>query len=132
MKKLATALAVFVALAAASIAVAKTATLSGTYKTKITGKGPNTLMGILDGTWKIKLSNGTYTVTNKGKAEVNGDYKIKGSTISLTDDGGPAKCKGTGKYSFVLSGKTLTLMKVSDTKSCLGRQEVLAHPFMKA
>ena len=54
-----------------------------------------------------------------------------GKEISLTDTGGSSSCSGTGTYKFKLSGSTLTFTKVKDTKSCVGRQGVLSHPFTK-
>ena len=130
MKRLIAAVATLIVLVGATVALAATS-LSGTYTTKITGKGANTLKGGLDGAWKITLKSGKYTATWKGKAAVNGAYTIKGTTISLTDKGGPDKCKGTGKFKFKLAGKTLTLTKIRDTKACAGRDAVLAHPFTK-
>jgi hypothetical protein len=125
------AVVLLIALTATSVAFAAS-TLSGTYTTKISGKGANTLMGALDGTWKLKLKNGKYTVSLGSKAEVNGNYTIKGNTISLTDTGGPAKCPGTGKYKFKISGNSVTLTKVKDAKACVGREDVLAHKLTKA
>jgi hypothetical protein len=66
------------------------------------------------------------------KAVTHGDYTIKGTTISLTDKGGPDKCKGTGKYKFKLAGKTLTFTKISDTPACVGRSAVLAHKLLRS
>jgi len=129
-KRLIAAVATLVVLVAATVALAATS-LTGTYTTKITGKGANTLKGGLDGSWKLTLKSGKYSVIWNGKAAVSGAYKIKGTTISLTDKSGPDKCKGTGKYKFKLAGKTLTLTKISDTKACAGREAVLAHPFTK-
>jgi hypothetical protein len=124
------AVVLLIALTATSVAFAAS-TLSGTYTTKISGKGANTLKGALDGTWKLKLKNGKYTVSLGSKAEVNGNYTIKGNTISLTDTGGPAKCPGTGKYKFKISGTSATLTKVKDAKACVGREDVLAHKLTK-
>jgi hypothetical protein len=129
-KRLIIASSILVALIVATVAFAA-GTLSGTYTTKITGKGANTLNGALDGTWTIKIKNGKYTVKLGSKAEVNGNYAIKGSTISLTDTGGPGKCKGTGKYKFKISGKSVTLTKVKDAKGCAARADVLAHKLTK-
>jgi hypothetical protein len=129
-KRLFMAASILVALIVASVAFAA-GTLSGTYTTKITGKGANTLNGGLDGTWTLKLKNGEYTVKLGRKAEDNGNYTIKGSTISLTDTGGPGKCKGTGKYKFKISGNSVTLTKLKDAKACVGREDVLAHKLTK-
>jgi hypothetical protein len=127
MKKLTTAVAVLVALAATSMAIAKTVSLKGTYKTVITGKGPGTLNGGLDGTWKFKLTSSSYKVSLGSKPQVQGNYTISGSTISFTDTGGPAKCAGTGKYKFKLTGDKLKLTKISDAMACIGRDDVLTH-----
>jgi hypothetical protein len=128
MKRLAIATALIAALAMSAVALASS-TLSGTFKTTITGSGANTLHGTLDGTWKISFKNGTYKVTDNGHAAVNGHYKLKGSTISLTDKAGPAKCSGTGKYKFQLKGKTLKFTTISEP--CAGRQGVLTHKLTK-
>jgi hypothetical protein len=129
-KRLIIAVSILVALTVASVAFAAS-TLSGSYTTKITGKGANTLNGALDGTWTLKLKNGKYSVKLGPKAEVHGNYTIKGNTISITDTGGPAKCKGTGKYKFKIKGSSATLTKVKDSKACVGREDVLAHKLTK-
>jgi hypothetical protein len=131
MKRLATVTALLAALAITSVALASS-TLSGTFKTTITGTGANTLHGGLDGTWKISFKNGTFKVSNSGRAVTHGNYTITGSTVSLTDMGGKGKCSGTGKYKFKLKSNTLTFTKVSDGASCVGREGVLAHKFTKA
>jgi hypothetical protein len=115
---------------AASTALAAT-TLSGTYQTKITGKGAYSLKGGLDGTWTINVTKGKYTVKLNGKSVIKGKDVISGSHVTLTDTSGPFKCKGTGKYSFKLSGKSLTFKKIRDTAACVGRADVLAHKFTK-
>ena len=132
MKRIVTAIALLAALAVTAVAVASTAKLSGTYTTKISGKGPNTASGGLDGSWKLVLKKGKYNVSLNGHAVVNGKYTIKASTISITDTGGSGKCAGTGKYKFTIKGSKLTFKKISDTKSCTDRSEVLAHTFTKS
>jgi hypothetical protein len=122
--------AVLIALTATSVALASS-TLSGSYTTKITGKGAKTLKGGLDGTWTIKLKNGKYTVKLGKKSEVTGSYTIKGNKLKLTDTSGPAKCPGTGTYKFKISGNRATLTKVKDAKACVGREDVLAHKLTK-
>ncbi len=128
MKRFALVTALIAALALAATALAATK-LSGTFTTTISGKGPSTLNGALDGTWKITFKKGAYKVTDNGHAAVNGAYKLKGSTISLTDKAGPAKCSETGKYKFQLNGKTLKLTKISDP--CAGRAGVLSRKLTK-
>lgn len=131
MKRFATMLALLVALLATSVAVAASAGLHGTFTTTITGKGPNTLNGALDGHWKLVLRKGKYNVSDNGKSLAKGNYTIKKSTITLNDTSGSGKCKGTGKYKFKLKNKTLTVTKISDAKACIGRQDVLAHKLTK-
>jgi hypothetical protein len=130
MKRLAIVTALIAALAMSAVALASS-TLSGTFKTTITGSGANTLHGALDGTWKVSFKNGTYKVSDNGKAITKGKYTITGSTVSLTDKSGTGKCAGTGMYKFKLKGKKLTFTKVSDTTACAGRTGVLAHKFTK-
>jgi hypothetical protein len=130
MKRLTIVAALLAALVLAATALAATK-IAGTYQTKITGTGANTLHGALDGTWTVSLKSGKYAAKLNGNAVVNGKYTVKKSTISLTDTGGSGKCKGTGKFKFTLKHKTLTLKKISDTKACADRDMVLAHPFKK-
>jgi len=130
MKRLAIVAALLATLVLAAAALAATK-ITGTYQTKITGKGANTLGGALDGTWTVTLKSGKYTAKLNGKAVVNGNYTIKKSTISLTDTGGSGKCTGTGKFKFTLKNKVLTLKKISDAKACSPRDMVLAHKFNK-
>jgi hypothetical protein len=122
------ALALTLAAVATGVALASGG-LSGTFKTTI--KGDSALGGQLNGTWTIKFKNGTYHVTSNGHAVTHGRFAISGKDISLTDTGGTAKCNGTGTYKFKLSGSTLKFTKLMDTKSCIGRQGVLSHPFTK-
>jgi hypothetical protein len=124
MKRLATLVAVLLAVTGASVALA--AGGLGKFETKITGKGAKTEHGSLDGTWTIDLSSptsGKVKLTWKGQKAGGGTYVISGSTITLT----PRKngeCKTKGKYTFKLTGKTLTFTKISDT--CTQRSDVLA------
>lgn len=102
------------------------ATLSGKYKEVI--KNDSALGGALNGTWVIKLKNGTYHVTDNGKAEVHGTFKITGDKVSVKDTGGPAKCSGTGKYKFTVTGNKVRFKLISDpSSSCVGRKDVLTH-----
>ena len=137
MKRSALIAAILAVLALSATAFAATTSLTGTYKTTITGKGANTLNGLIDGTWTGKFTKSGYkviwkTTTGKTTTEVAGTYTISGSTISLTDKSGPAKCPGTGKYKFKLTSTTLSFTKISDNnKKCGGREAVLAHKLTK-
>ena len=126
MKRFTAIVAAVALLAAVPVALAASAP-SGTYKTVLTGTGP------LVGTWKVTFKSGKYSVTDNGNAVVHGKYKISGADISLTDTGGPAKCPGTGKYTFKLKGTKLTFHKVKDqAAACIGRVDVLTtHPLTK-
>jgi hypothetical protein len=124
MKRLATLGVVLLAFAVGSVAFA--AGGLGKFATKITGKGAKTEHGQLDGTWTIDLSSptsGTVNLTWNGGKAGGGTYAISGSTITFTPkkNGG---CKTKGKYTFKLTGKTLTFTKISDT--CTQRSDVLA------
>jgi hypothetical protein len=130
MKRLAVFAALLATLVVASVALASSG-IAGTYTTTISGKGPGTLGGVLDGKWKLTLKHGKYHVLFKGKPVVNGNYTVKKSVITVSDTGGPGKCTGTGKYKFTLKNDTLKLKKISDTKSCAARQAVLSHTFKK-
>ena len=130
MKRLATLVAVLLALTAASVALA--AGGMGKFKTKITGKGAKTDHGQVDGTWTIDLrspTSGKVNLTRNGQDMGGGTYVISGSKITLT----PKKngsCTAKGKYTFKLTGKALTFKKISDT--CTVRSDVLtAHPWTK-
>jgi hypothetical protein len=123
MKRLATLAAVLLALTVASVALG--AGGLGKFKTKITGKGANTEHGTLDGTWTIDLSSrtsGKLNLTWNGGAAGGGAYAISGSTITFTPKKNGA-CATKGKYTFKLTGKTLTFTKISDT--CAKRSDVL-------
>jgi hypothetical protein len=100
--------------------------LSGTFKTKIGGSSG------LAGTWTIKFSHGNYKVTDNGSVMVKGKYTTSGSRLTMTDTGGRAACKPTGKYAYKISGKTLKLKNTGDkSPACLGRAVVLSHTFTK-
>jgi hypothetical protein len=130
MKRFVAAAVLAATLVAASVALAAGG-IAGTYTTTISGKGPGTLNGVLDGKWKLTLKRGKYHVLFKGKDVVNGNYKVKKSVITVNDTSGPGKCKGTGKYKYTLKNDTLRLKKISDTKACAARQAVLSHSFKK-
>jgi len=130
MKRLMALVVVLTALAGASAALA--ASGLGKFETKLTGRGAHTEHGQLDGTWTIDLSSptsGTVKLTWNGEKAGGGRYAISGSTITLT----PKKngsCKTKGKYTFKLTGNTLTFTKITGT--CTERRNVLtAHPWTK-
>ena len=130
MNRLATLAAVLLALTVTSVALA--AGGLGKFRTKITGKGAKTDHGKVDGTWTIDLSSptsGKLNLTLNGRDMGGGTYVISGSKITLT----PKKngsCTTKAKYTFKLTGKTLTFKKISDT--CTVRTDVLtAHPWTK-
>ena len=128
MKRLAITASVAAALALSSAALAA-GTLSGTYKTKITGTA---LGGSLNGTWTIKFKSGNYTVTDEGIAVVHGKYSIKGTKITLNDKSGKDACPGPGIYKFKPTGKKLKFTRVSDpNENCIGRVTVLAGSYTK-
>jgi hypothetical protein len=127
MKKVVIALTIAALLIVASVAGAAVAKsgLNGSWQTKITS--PKNLKG----TWTLKLTPGKYNVKLGKSAIVNGKDTITGNKISLTDTGGPGKCKGTGVYKFKITGNKLNFTKVSDTKACSGRSTVLKHTFTR-
>ena len=124
MKKIFTAVVVVVSLALCSVAAAAVSSrLNGTYTTTV--QGSTVLGGALNGTWKVKLKNGAYHVSDSGHPIVHGNYTLKGNKISLKDTGGEGKCPGTGVYKFKVSGDKITLTKVHDAAACIGRETVL-------
>jgi hypothetical protein len=130
-RKLAAALLVVPALVLASGATAATSPLHGVWQTKITGSAP-----ALDGTWVISFGpNGAYAVVkapNTKALMVGGASKVSGSTVTLTDEEGPASCPGStarAKYRFTITGKTLKLTKISEP--CTGRGVIFAGTFTR-
>jgi len=125
MKRLTMLTAVLLTLAAVPLALA--AGGPGKFETKLTGKGANTQGGKEDGTWTIDLSNptsGRVDLTWNGQKAGGGKYVISGSTITLTPKKG-SECKTKGKYTFKLSGSTLTFTTIKDT--CADRRDVLTY-----
>jgi hypothetical protein len=129
MKRIAIAVSLVAVLALASTALG-VVKLAGTYQTTIKSTA---LGGQLNGIWtvKFKAKGHHYTVTNGGQVVLRGIYKVKGTHITFRDKSGPAACPGAGKYSFNLSGTTLTFTKIKDSANCAGRQVVLAGTFTK-
>jgi hypothetical protein len=122
MRRFAFAGAGIVALALSPGAMAATAP-SGKYQTKVPS-------GQLKGTWTINfVKPGSYNVSGPFPGTVHGKDTISGSTLTLNHESGGSDCKGPGKYKFKLSGKTLTLTKISD--SCASRATVTSHKLIK-
>jgi hypothetical protein len=122
------ALAVVLAVFAFAPAALAAGTLTGTYKTTVKH---SKFGAALDGTWKLKLATGHYKALHNGKLAVKGIDTTVAHVITLTDTGGPDKCKGTGKYKYRLHGKKLTFTKISDSKACAGRSALLKYTFKK-
>lgn len=70
-------------------------------------------------------SDGTFRVSEKGDAVVEGSYTVEADRITLTDKQGHYSCvaEGPGKYTWKQSGQTLAFTKVDD--SCTGRERIL-------
>src|SRR5215813_10841875 len=77
--------------------------------------------------------DGTYRVSEKGDAVVDGSYTVESDQITLTDKQGRYACvgEGPGKYTWKQNGQTLAFTKIDD--SCPGREKVLTtRPLTKA
>lgn len=126
MKRLATLTATLLAFTAVPAALASGGL--GTFKTTLKGKGANTEHGMLDGTWTLGLTtpgSGTVKLDFNGKSTGHkGTYVISGSTITLTPGKG-GQCTTVGKYTYKLSGDTLTFATIKDT--CTSRRDILAY-----
>jgi hypothetical protein len=129
MKRIAIAVSLVAMLALASTALA-IVKLAGTWQTTIK---TTALGGQLNGVWtiKFKAKGHHYIVTDAGQVVTQGNYKVKGKDITFHDQTGPLACPGAGKYSFHLSGTTLTFTMIKDSPKCPGRQAVLAGTFTK-
>jgi hypothetical protein len=99
--------------------------LLGKWKIKI--KNDAALGGQLNGTWVLNFTAGHYKATQNGSLAVKGKNTISGKKISFKDTAGPAKCSGTGKYKFKISGNKLRFTLVSEPSACVGRKGVLTH-----
>jgi len=85
MKRLVALATILLVLTLAAVALA--AGGLGKFETKITGKGPRTEKGMLDGTWTIDLkspTSGKLNLSRNGQEAGGGTYVISGSTITLT------------------------------------------------
>jgi len=111
-------------------ATAASSSLSGTYKTTITGKP-----AALNGTWRLEfrtrnvlrtLRNGKLVVT--GKAVAIGRHRLK-----ISDRTGPYACsasEGNGIYTYTRSRRRLIFRAIAD--KCVGRRLVLTtKPYVK-
>ena len=77
-------------------------------------------------------SDGTFRVSEKGDAVVEGKYTVEADRITLTDKQGRYACvaEGPGKYSWKQNGQTLAFTKVDDR--CPGRERILTtQPLQK-
>lgn len=119
----AVAVAVIVALAASSVALAAGGGVAGTYTTTI--KRPAELKG----TWVLTLAkNGGYKVALNGKTLAGGTYSATATTITMRE---PTGCGGTGTYAWKRSGKTLRFVRKREAPACHIRATILSHPFTK-
>jgi hypothetical protein len=124
--------AVVVALTAVAAAGAATATLPGTYTTKITGKQP----AAINGEWAIAIEkNGDYVILKRisktqGRVEVRGKALLNPKhVVTFTKEKGPLACKVVGKYRWTIKEKRLTFERLHDT--CAGRPVVLGGIFKR-
>jgi hypothetical protein len=101
--------------------------LPGKYTTKLTTPKQ------LKGTWAMTIKPGlTYTIALNGAIVVRGRYASIGRQITFSNETGPAACPSPGTYSWKRTGKLLTFKKIDDAESCVGRSDVLKHPFTAA
>ena len=125
MKRLMTLGAMLLSLVGGSIALA--AGGLGKFESKISGNGPRSEHGRLDGTWTVQFAtpgSGTVKLTRNGDPAGGGTYKISGSTITLTPKKGRS-CTTKGKYHYKLSGNRLTFTTISDR--CTDRRDILTY-----
>ena len=125
--------AVLVALTAVAAAGAATATLPGTYTTKITGKQP----AALNGEWAIAIEkNGDYVILKRisktqGTVQVHGKALLKPKhVVTFTKEKGPLGLQGRRKVPLEdRTGKRLTFERLHDT--CAGRPVILGGTFKR-
>jgi hypothetical protein len=105
-----------------------TAGPSGTYRATITQ--PANIKGV----WTLKFASGRDTEYLNGTQLASGAYTISGATIKFAQPavpkGAAQTCRSAGKYSFVLTDKTLKLTKISDPCNT-ARTEILSRQFTK-
>ncbi len=129
---LALALGALGALVAAGLSAAAAPTpYNGLFLTTVSGKAPQ-----LNGKWLLSITaTGAYGVAKEPSPTllIGGTSTLSGHRIVFVDRIGPLACTGSqvrGTYTWVRSGKKLTLKPVRDT--CSGRRAVLASaPFVK-
>jgi opacity protein-like surface antigen len=128
-KKLALAAVLAVALLTIAPAEAVSPNLSPhVFTAKITGATP----AILNGTWRLAINKPGFAVNKDGRAAIIGTVTIAGNRVTFRDGAGPLACRGAqrvGTYTWRITGKRLTLSRVSD--ACVGRRSVFAHAFIK-
>ncbi|HEV8442131.1 MAG TPA: hypothetical protein VGQ27_01585 [Steroidobacteraceae bacterium] len=102
---------------ATSLLAAATMTLFAT-----TASAADPLTGTyMAGDFTLNFDGGHFRGSQKNQVMVEGDYKVKGHQLEVTDRSGPWACPATqvGTYSMESKGKTLTLKKIADV--CEGR-----------
>lgn len=119
------------------------AKLSGLYKTRIEHSARS---GALNGVWSLRLRNGTYTFKYTGRIAKNvimsGLYVTDGDMITLKNRTGACSserpggcgflsCPKPGRYSFKLTGHSLTFTKLQDANPSCVRPVVLAGEFRR-
>lgn len=131
MKRFAVVITAVVVLGVVPAALAASS-LSGTYKTTITGS--TQFGGTLNGAWAIKFTPGAFHVSQNGKAVVHGKDTVKGNVITFKESPGPQSCPTKGTYRFTLHGPTLNFKRIHDSTSgaCAGRVFVLKHTFTRS
>jgi predicted Ser/Thr protein kinase len=117
---------------AAPLAVTSASPLTGTYETRISGKGA-LFMGVT-GTWRVRiLADGAESVMQNGVTVVHGRVSVAGAQVTFDGGTGVQACSGakaTGVYRWALQGRRLTFAPLRD--DCMGRRIVLlARPWAK-
>ena len=101
---------------------------SGSYRATI--KQPASIEGV----WTVKFASGRDTEYLNGTQIASGKYTVSGATIKFPQAAVPAgsaqTCQSAGKYSFVLTDKTLKLTKISDPCNTT-RSEILSRQFTR-
>jgi len=93
---------------------------------------PGTLLGrFRSGRFEAVFETpGRYRFLANGQMGLMGALLIRGDTLTLTDDGGPAACVGVpGRHRFSLAGDTLRFTPISD--DCQGRRNALAQAWIR-
>ena len=122
-------LVVVVAGLAAAATAASAGPAPGAYVTKVTGATPS----LLNGTWRLTLSQKHFTITRNRQPALAGSVAISAKRITFHDLSGPFRCTGSqavGTYAWSLRGKSLTFTAVKD--ACSGRKAILTNGFTKS